>query len=77
MASAYVSEKRPTIVIDAGHGGEDGGAEGKSKMLEKEINLNISKQLQNLLQASGFRVIMIRTEAVSYTHLVQFLQNDV
>ena len=65
MASAYVSEKRPTIVIDAGHGGEDGGAEGKSKLLEKEINLNISKQLQNLLQASGFRVIMIRTEDVS------------
>ena len=65
MASAYVSEKRPTIVIDAGHGGEDGGAEGKSKLLEKEINLNISKQLQNLLQASGFRVVMTRTEDVS------------
>ncbi|MBE6530370.1 MAG: N-acetylmuramoyl-L-alanine amidase [Ruminococcaceae bacterium] len=52
----------PTIVLDAGHGGEDGGAVSQSGILEKEINLSIAKRLEALLTANGFRVVMTRTE---------------
>lgn len=61
MASALAEKRNPTIVIDAGHGGEDGGAVGKSKTLEKDINLKIALQLEQLFKASGFHVVMTRT----------------
>lgn len=53
------------IVIDAGHGGEDGGAVGLYEVVEKNINLSIALKLQGLFEASGFDVIMTRTEDVS------------
>ena len=52
----------PTIVLDAGHGGEDGGAVSESGILEKDLNLTIAKKLAALLQANGLRVILTRTE---------------
>ncbi len=52
----------PTIVLDAGHGGEDGGAVSESGILEKELNLAIAKRLETLLTANGFHVLMTRTE---------------
>lgn len=54
-----------TIIIDAGHGGEDGGAVGKDGTLEKDINLSISKKLQQFLLNSGFNVEMIRDSDIS------------
>lgn len=54
----------PTVIIDAGHGGEDGGASGKCGALEKELNLDISFKLANMLRASGINVIMTRTEDI-------------
>lgn len=52
----------PTIILDAGHGGEDGGAVSQSGILEKELNLSIARRLEALLTANGFRVVMTRTE---------------
>ncbi len=54
----------PTVIIDAGHGGEDGGASGKNGALEKELNLDIAFKLANMLRASGIKVIMTRTEDI-------------
>lgn len=65
MASALAGERIQTIVIDAGHGGEDGGATGISKTTEKDINLAIALKLQKLLEASGFRVVMTRSTDIS------------
>ncbi|MBQ3929100.1 MAG: N-acetylmuramoyl-L-alanine amidase [Clostridia bacterium] len=48
-----------TVVIDAGHGGEDGGASANG-VLEKEINLNVSLKLRDMLEAAGMNVVMIR-----------------
>ena len=42
--------KRPLIVIDAGHGGEDLGAHGSDGVVEKEIVLTIAQQLDELLR---------------------------
>lgn len=50
------------IVIDAGHGGIDGGViGGTSKICESEINLEISKKLEKLFLNAGFTVVMTRT----------------
>ncbi len=54
----------PTVIIDAGHGGEDGGASGKGGSLEKELNLDIATKIANMLRASGIKVIMTRTEDI-------------
>lgn len=59
--SSYVNDV--TIVIDAGHGGEDGGATAND-ITEKDINLSISNMLADIFKASGFNVITTRTEDV-------------
>ena len=57
----------PCIIIDAGHGGEDGGAQTADGVLEKEINLDIAKRLETLFSALGFETKMTRTDdALSY-----------
>ena len=50
----------PLIVIDAGHGGFDGGCVGIDGTLEKEINLSVSLQLSDILQQLGFKTLLIR-----------------
>ena len=52
------------IVIDAGHGGEDGGAVGKNGVYEKELNLIIAKDLAQMLVANGNTVILTRDSDV-------------
>ena len=60
-----VNNRTYTIILDAGHGGEDGGAVGADGTMEKDINLSIAKKLQQLLLVSGFNVKMIRDSDVS------------
>lgn len=52
----------PVIIIDPGHGGEDGGAQSASGILEKNINLAVSLKLKALLETLGFDTIMTRTD---------------
>lgn len=52
----------PVIVIDAGHGGEDGGAVGQSGVLEKDINLKIACLLNDMLRSAGYETVMTRTD---------------
>lgn len=51
----------PIIIIDAGHGGMDGGATGVSGVLEKDINLSIARKLYSLAQLDGYEAIMVRS----------------
>ena len=49
-----------TVVLDAGHGGMDGGAVGISGTLEKELNLKVAKRLKKMLKEGGATVKMTR-----------------
>ena len=53
---------RPVIIIDAGHGGEDGGAIGNGDVTEKDINLKIAKALDEMLRSAGYETVMTRTD---------------
>jgi N-acetylmuramoyl-L-alanine amidase len=50
-----------TVIVDAGHGGFDGGAV-VNNVLEKDINLKIADSICNMLQVSGFKVICTRKD---------------
>ena len=50
-----------TIVIDAGHGTPDEGAESSNGTTEAEINLKIALKVQNLLEQTGSTVILTRS----------------
>jgi len=58
--SLPVSNK--TIVLDAGHGSPDEGAESKTGTTEASINLIITRKVQNLLEQSGCNVILTRSD---------------
>lgn len=53
------------IIIDAGHGGVDGGATSYSGVLESAYNLSIAKRLNDLMQFMGYHTKMVRTEDIS------------
>lgn len=58
-------ERRHCIVIDAGHGGIDGGAVSLSGKKESDINLAIALRLDDLLHFMGYETLMIRRTDVS------------
>ena len=61
-----LSQARTVVVIDAGHGGKDPGAIGKTLGIkEKEVTLSISKELKALLDADpNFKAVMTRNSDV-------------
>ena len=59
-ASAPVSDRK-TVIIDAGHGGVDGGATSCTGVLESQINLEIALKLDDLMHLLGIDTKMIRT----------------
>lgn len=54
-------DRRPTVVIDPGHGGVDPGSTGVSGLEEKALALDYARELKRQLEASGrFRVVLTR-----------------
>lgn len=58
-------EREHCIVIDAGHGGIDGGATSCTGKLESTFNLEIALRLNDLLHFLGYETKMIRTTDIS------------
>lgn len=54
-----------TLVIDAGHGGEDGGAVSPNGVVESGINLAIAKRMDLLAGLYGVPAILLRSEDIS------------
>jgi len=59
--ASYALKPMPNVIIDAGHGGEDGGAV-VNNVVEKDINLAISRDTGDLLNFLGYKVTMSRTD---------------
>lgn len=58
----HINSGPQIILIDPGHGGMDGGASSKDGTPEKNINLNISLLLGDMLTSKGHKVILTRSE---------------
>lgn len=65
QASTSPASPKPVIIIDPGHGGEDGGAVAADDTLEKGLNLSIATYLCHCFKEQGFDVVMTRTEDVA------------
>ena len=66
-ADTDTSEDAPSlraVIIDAGHGGEDGGASSSDGVKEKDINLEIALMLRDLYTSVGIPTVLTRAEDV-------------
>lgn len=63
-AEADFPEGGPVVIVDAGHGGEDGGAVGIGGVQEKDINFLVALKTADQLRFLGYEVIMTRTADV-------------
>jgi len=64
-AASPADSPDPVVLIDAGHGGEDGGAVGVGGVVEKELNLAIALKLDSFLRAVGYQTILTRSTDTS------------
>ncbi len=64
-ATPTMAQSQSVVLIDAGHGGVDGGATALNGVLEKDINLSIALKLRDMLRLCGVPVAMIRETDVS------------
>lgn len=61
MTNLPMSDRDVIVAIDAGHGGEDPGAIGKSRTREKDVVLAIARELKNTLDARpGMKAVLVR-----------------
>lgn len=65
QAVSAISDRMPikrarTIIVDAGHGGEDGGATSCTGRLESGYNLEIALRLEDMLHFLGCKTLMVR-----------------
>ena len=60
-AANPVNSPDTVILLDAGHGGEDGGAVGVGGVVEKDLNLAIALKLDSFLRAMGYQTILTRS----------------
>lgn len=65
MSQSVPLSGRHIIVIDAGHGGVDGGATSCTGVLESTLNLQIALRLDDLFHLLGYETVMIRTSDIS------------
>lgn len=63
--SAITSNNDIIVILDAGHGGEDGGCVAYDNTLEKDINLQITDKISFMFDIFGIDYIQIRTEDIS------------
>lgn len=62
LGNGMAETERFTVIVDAGHGGEDGGAVAKDGTVEKDLNLAVALLLKASLEEAGITVLMTRSE---------------
>jgi N-acetylmuramoyl-L-alanine amidase len=71
VATPAAPVERPgihTIVIDPGHGGSESGAVGPSGVLEKDLTLQLARELSGKLGRLGVQVVLTRSEDATVAH---------
>lgn len=63
--AAMLDHAPEIIIIDPGHGGEDGGAVSLTGARESNINLEIAKKLDQMFRLCGFQTYLLRKEDIS------------
>ncbi len=61
-AVSNVQEDTPLIIIDAGHGGKDGGAVAPDGTEEQYINLAIALKMNDYLEKKGYKTLLVRDD---------------
>lgn len=74
VSSDLTDSAAPKIIIDAGHGGADGGASGYDGTKEKDLNLQVAKKLKEIMNIFGYNVIMTRTDDESTDNGGKFIK---
>lgn len=64
-ASVVIEKTSPLLILDAGHGGEDGGAISLSGVPESQINLAIVRKMDDILNFYGISPVLLRREDIS------------
>ena len=59
------NKKQSVIIIDAGHGGFDGGAVAGDGTIEKDLNLAVALKLDCVLRVFGFDTVLVRNQDLS------------
>lgn len=59
---SFVATSDTAIIIDPGHGGEDGGAVAADGTMEKNLNLDIALRLREIFEQAGYAVYMTREQ---------------
>ncbi len=68
MSESALRQNRHTVIIDPGHGGEDGGATSCTGVLESKFNLDIALRLNDMMHLIGMETLLIRdTDRSVYT----------
>ncbi len=69
IISAVSHDTRPVVVVDAGHGGADGGVMGRrTGVKESELNLKVAKLLGEYLTSGGYKVVYTRRNDTMHTY---------
>ena len=63
--SSQIDDSKPIIILDAGHGGVDGGCSAYNGAVEKDINLSIELSLKAILETFGYTVEVTRSTDIS------------
>ena len=66
----------PTLVIDAGHGGIDGGAISLDGTRESELNLAIALRLESIVRFCGQKTLMTRWDESSKTDILNYSEHE-
>ena len=66
----------PTLVIDAGHGGFDGGAISADGTKESDINLAVALKLESIVRFCGQKTVMTRWDDSRKTDILSYSEHD-
>ena len=61
VPTSAITLEKPTVILDAGHGGVDSGAVSVSGAEEKNLNLEVTKKIGSFLESAGIQVIYTRS----------------